>query len=150
MTLACSLHWDLPHSPIDLEQREGRIQRFGGLSTRTILARQLREAVLADHTEWKSPWQTLAEMADAASEKDAPGLSPWWGCDSEAIEGHIVQLHHSRHVLRFIELSQQRLLYRLALGQPHQQDFIESVSKLPADGRDKFALCLSAWGKGGD
>jgi hypothetical protein len=47
-------------------------------------------------------------------------------------------------------LSQQRLLYRLALGQPHQQDFMESVSKLPDDGRKQFALCLSAWKNGGD
>ena len=106
---------------------------------------QLRQAVLADRTASKSPWQTLAEIAEAMSEKDLSGLSPWWGCDSEAIERHIVKLHHSRHVLRFNELSQQRLLYRLALGQPHQQDFIESVSKLPADGRDQFALRLSAW-----
>lgn len=139
------LHWDLSHSPLDLEQREGRIQRFGGLSTRTVLAKQLREAVLADNTPWKSPWKTLAEMAETASASDSSGLSPWWGCDSEAIERHIVKLHHSKHVLRFNELSQQRLLYRLALGQPHQQDFIESVSKLPPDGRDQFALRLSAW-----
>ena len=139
------LHWDLSNSPLDLEQREGRIQRFGGLSTRSILARQFRETVLADRTQGRSPWQTLAELAETASKTDSSGLSPWWGCDSEAIERHIVKLHHSRHVLRFNELSQQRLLYRLALGQPHQQDFIESVSKLPADGRDQFALRLSAW-----
>ena len=139
------LHWDLPHSPLDLEQREGRIQRFGGLSTRTLLARRFREVVLADHTASKSPWKTLAEMAETDSEIDTSGLSPWWGCDSEAIERHIVKLHHSRHVLRFNQLSEQRLLYRLALGQPHQQDFIESVSRLPPDGRDQFALRLSAF-----
>jgi hypothetical protein len=144
------LHWDLSHSPLDLEQREGRIQRFGGLSTRTVLAKQLREAVLADNTAWKSPWQTLAEMAEAASVNDSSGLSPWWGCDSEAIERHIVKLHHSKHVFRFNELSQQRLLYRLALGQPHQQDFIESVSRLPEDGRQRFDLRLSAWNEAGD
>ncbi len=140
------LHWDLPHSPLDLEQREGRIQRFGGLSTRSILANQFGEAVLAVHTKLKSPWQTLAEMAESASSKDLSGLSPWWGCDGEAIERHIVKLHHSRHVLRFNELSKQRLLYRLALGQPHQQDFMESVSKLPEDDRKQFVLRLSAWG----
>jgi hypothetical protein len=84
------LHWDLSHSPLDLEQREGRIQRFGGLSTRTVLAKQLRAAVLADNTVRKSPWQTPAEMAETASMSDSSGLSPWWGCDSEAIERHIV------------------------------------------------------------
>jgi hypothetical protein len=38
-----------------------------------------------------------------------------------------------------------RWLYRLALGQPHQQDFIETVSELPDDGRQLFSLSLSAW-----
>jgi hypothetical protein len=38
-----------------------------------------------------------------------------------------------------------RWLYRLALGQPHQQDFIENVSELPNDGRQLFSLSLSAW-----
>jgi hypothetical protein len=30
---------------------------------------------------------------------------------------------------RYAELQKQRWLYRLALGQPHQQDFIENVSR---------------------
>jgi hypothetical protein len=139
------LHWDLPNSPLDLEQREGRIQRFGGLSTRTVLAKEFGHEVLLDRTPGKSPWQMLAELAESAVAPDSSGLSPWWGCDGEAIERHIVKLRHSRHVVRFNELSQQRLLYRLALGQPHQQDFIESVSRLPVDGRAGFALRLSAW-----
>lgn len=54
-------------------------------------------------------------------------------------------LPQSRQVNRFNQLSQQRWLYRLALGQPHQQDFIETVSQLPYDGRQQFALRLSAW-----
>src|SRR5579864_1271800 len=40
------LHWDLCPSPLDLEQREGRIQRFGGLSVRTALAGQFRDDAL--------------------------------------------------------------------------------------------------------
>ena len=44
----------------------------------------------------------------------------------------------ARQIERFQELSRQRWLYRLALGQPHQQDFIESVSRLPDDGRHEF------------
>src|SRR3954447_24551595 len=52
---------------------------------------------------------------------------------------------NSRQTTRFDQLSRQRWLYRLALGQPHQQDFIETVSQLPDDGRQQFALRLSAW-----
>src|SRR6202042_2636391 len=32
------LHWDLCASPLELEQREGRIQRFAGLAVRRRLA----------------------------------------------------------------------------------------------------------------
>jgi hypothetical protein len=139
------LHWDLPGSPLDMEQREGRIQRYGGLSVRWQLARTRRNEVLAQTPTGRSPWDVLAHLAEAAERGDESGLSPWWGCDGEAIERQIVGIQQSRHVLRFNRLSQQRLFYRLALGQPHQQDFIESVSKLPQDGREKYALNLSAW-----
>ena len=72
-------------------------------------------------------------------------LSPWWSCPGEKIDRLFVVLPHSRQTDRFDQLSHLRWLYRLALGQPHQQDFIESVSQLPDDGRQKFALSLSAW-----
>lgn len=139
------LHWDLPGSPLDMEQREGRIQRYGGLSVRYSLARKLRDSVLENISGSKSPWEVLAKQAEEAEQGDDSGLSPWWGCDGEALERQIVGIHQSRHVLRFNRLSHQRLFYRLALGQPHQQDFIENVSKLPPDGREKYALNLSAW-----
>jgi hypothetical protein len=58
--------------------------------------------------------------------------------------GFIV-LPQSRQTSRFDQLSRQRWLYRLALGQPHQQDFIENMEQLPDDERQKFALSLSAW-----
>jgi hypothetical protein len=35
------VHWDLCRNPVDLEQREGRIQRFGGLAVRRAIAQQL-------------------------------------------------------------------------------------------------------------
>jgi len=54
-------------------------------------------------------------------------------------------LPQSRQISRFDHLSNQRKLYLLALGQTHQQDFIEHIANLATDGREKFALCLSAW-----
>ena len=50
-------HWDLPSNPVDLEQREGRISRFGGLVVRRPLARLVGRKALAD-AAWigGSPW----------------------------------------------------------------------------------------------
>ncbi len=139
------LHWDLCASPIDLEQREGRIQRFGGLSVRAALAGKLKQRTLDEAGEMTSPWVVLARYAEEEYRADASGLSPWWTCEGEKIERLFVVLPNSRQTDRFNQLSQLRWLYRLALGQPHQQDFIETVSQFTDDGRKKFALHLSAW-----
>jgi hypothetical protein len=139
------LHWDLCSSPLDLEQREGRIQRFGGLSVRTALAEMLITDALGTNGQASSPWLTLAQHATEKFKDDPSGRSPWWSCPGEKIDRLFVVLPQSRQVVRFDQLSHQRWLYRLALGQPHQQDFIEAVSVLPDDGRHQYALCLSAW-----
>ena len=139
------LHWDLCPSPLDLEQREGRIQRFGGLSVRSALSANLRLRVLDAAGEKTSPWAVLAAYADHEFRHDASGRTPWWSCPKERIDRLFVVLPQSRQTAKFDQLSQMRWLYRLALGQPHQQDFIEAVSQLPDDGRQKFALSLSAW-----
>jgi hypothetical protein len=139
------LHWDLCPSPLDLEQREGRIQRFGGLSVRCALADQLRQRSLTGGDWTSSPWTVLANHAEDEFSSDLSGRSPWWTCPGEKIDRLFVVLPQSRQTARFDQLSRLRWLYRLALGQPHQQDFIETVSQLPNDGRQGFALSLSAW-----
>jgi hypothetical protein len=139
------LHWDLCPSPLDLEQREGRIQRFGGLSVRTALAERFRERTLREAGLNSSPWSVLADCADPEFSADLSGRSPWWSCPGEKIDRLFVVLPQSRQTIRFDELSRLRWLYRLALGQPHQQDFIETVMQMPTDGRQDYVLSLSAW-----
>lgn len=138
------LHWDLCGSPLDVEQREGRIQRFGGLSIRAALAANYGGHALS--RPGRSPWSEVAERAEEQN-GDKSGLSPWWSCRGERTERMFVALPQSRQLQRFSHLSRLRWSYRLALGQPHQQDFVESVSQLPEDDRRRFALCLSAWRK---
>jgi hypothetical protein len=137
------LHWDLCASPLDLEQREGRIQRFGGLSVRSALATRLKSTALANSASGESPWAALAAYAETETSNDTSGLSPWWVCEGEHVDRYFVELPQSRHAQRYAELQKQRWLYRLALGQPHQQDFIENVGRFN-DGRVRYALNLSA------
>jgi hypothetical protein len=142
------LHWDLCQSPLDLEQREGRIQRFGGLSVRLALAADLGPQALGESDATTGPWTKLSLQAGEKYAGDKSGLSPWWACPGEKIDHLFVVLPQSRETVRFDKLSHQRWLYRLALGQPHQQDFIENISQLPPDGRQQYALRLSAWRDG--
>ena len=139
------LHWDLCASPLDLEQREGRIQRFGGLSVRSALAGLFRDHALREAGPRSSPWLVLADHADQHFSADSSGLSPWWSCPNEKIERIFVVMPQSRQSIKFDQLSRLRWLYRLALGQPHQQDFIETVMQMTDDGRQEYILSLSAW-----
>jgi hypothetical protein len=137
------LHWDLCPSPLELEQREGRIQRFGGLSVRLALAMRLKPKALENSASGESPWDALAACAETDNSADTSGLSPWRVCEGEHVDRYFVGLPQSRRAPRYAELQRQRWLYRLALGQPHQQDFIENVSRFDDD-RVRFALNLSA------
>jgi hypothetical protein len=91
----------------------------------------------------ESPWTALAACAETENIIDTSELSPWWVCQGEHVDRHFVGLPQSRHTQRYAELQKQRWLYRLALGQPHQQDFIENVGRSEKD-LARFALNLSA------
>lgn len=140
-------HWDLCSNPVDLEQREGRIQRYAGLAIRRALARQVGEQALRQaRAEGVSPWERIATLADTLS--DASGLRPWWRLPDANIQRYVFALPQGRDRLRFERLREQRLLYRLALGQPNQEDLLARLSQ-QSDARihtlSRLALNLSAF-----
>jgi len=127
-------HWDLCSSPVDLEQREGRVQRFGGLTVRQPLARKLGEQALAQaRGQASSPWDIIARHADKAFADDKTGLSPWWTMEGAELKRHLFALPQSRDIDRFAKLRTQRLLYRLVLGQPDQEDLVELLTHHDAE-----------------
>ncbi|WP_333983504.1 helicase-related protein [Burkholderia gladioli] len=122
------LHWDLSSNPLDLEQREGRIQRYAGLSVRRKLAEELRDEVLGDPAMGQgSPWRCVERHAERFVDKS--GLRPWWVLDGAEIRRHVFERPFGRDMLRFAQLREQRMIYRLALGQPNQEDFIDVLSR---------------------
>jgi hypothetical protein len=122
-------HWDLCSSPVDLEQREGRVQRFGGLTVRQPLAQMLGKSALAEaRRDLTSPWDAIARRADEVFADDETGLSPWWTMPGADLKRHMFALPQSRDIDRFAKLKTQRLLYRVALGQPDQEDLVELLT----------------------
>lgn len=122
------VHWDLSSNPLDLEQREGRIQRYAGLSVRRRLCAELREEVLGDpELVNDSPWRCVQRHAERFV--DASGLRPWWVLDGAEIRRHVFERPFGRDSVRFAQLREQRMIYRLALGQPNQEDFIDVLSR---------------------
>ena len=72
------VHWDLSSNPLDLEQREGRIQRYAGLAVRRRLSDVLREEVLNDPAMAEgSPWRCVQRHAERFV--DESGLRPLVG-----------------------------------------------------------------------
>jgi hypothetical protein len=142
------VHWDLSSNPLDLEQREGRVQRYAGLAIRRRLATLLRGEVLEDPTMADgSPWQCVERHARPSV--DASGLRPWWVLEGAEICRHVFERPFGRDIARFAQLRQQRMIYRLALGQPNQEDFIDVLSRGGAEARkllQPLVLDLSAMG----
>lgn len=122
-------HWDLCSSPVDLEQREGRVQRFGGLTVRRPLADKLgKDALTAARRDLTSPWDAIAATANEVFKDDETGLTPWWTLPGAELKRHLFALPRSRDIDRYAKLKMQRLLYRVALGQPDQEDLIELLT----------------------
>lgn len=141
------VHWDLSSNPLDLEQREGRVQRYAGLAVRRHLARLLSAEVLAADAGEGSPWIRLEEQAKRFV--DTSGLKPWWVLDGAQIKRHVFRRPFGRDTARFARLREQRMIYRLALGQPNQEDFVELLSRGGEAIRDvlrPLVLDLSALG----
>lgn len=133
------VHWDLPSNPVDLEQREGRISRYGGLLVRRPLGVRVREDAMAASRTGRSPWQVAAALGEERFLNET-GLSPWWTFENAAIDRHVLTLSKSRDIARYDHLQRQRLLYRLALGQPNQEDLVDHLAR----GSDKKIAALSA------
>lgn len=141
------MHWDLCRNPVDLEQREGRIQRFGGLSIRRAIVESLGEGVWAGLEKGESPWAAIARSAEKDL-ADESGLMPWWVCPGASVKRYVIDVPTSeqRHWLKWVQ--QQRLFYRLALGQPNQEDLVQLLASRSVEDSGGFranAVNLSPW-----
>lgn len=135
------LHWDLCNSPVELEQREGRIQRFGSLSVRRAVAARLGAAAWEKVKSGEGPWSALVVLAEKQF-SDKSGLSPWWIFEGAKIQPWFLSLSQSRLSERIKGLQHERGLYRLAMGQPNQEEFIKSLGLQP-DEAQRYLLRLS-------
>lgn len=119
------VHWNLPSNPIDLEQREGRINRFKCLAIRQNIA-----ARYGDITFKKDVWGDMFEEASRREKNDTcSDLIPFWGLKKAEnmirIERVIPMYPYSRDELTYERLIKILSLYRLTLGQSRQEELLE-------------------------
>lgn len=126
------MHWNLPSNPIDLEQREGRINRFKCLAVRQNIARRYW-----DELSWNKMFQKAA-----SEEKGAfSDLVPYWCLpsadeDMVKIERLVPMYPFSQDRLRYERIIKILSLYRLTLGQPRQEELISILDREVADRSD--------------
>jgi hypothetical protein len=144
--LWCSriVHWDLPKDPIDFEQREGRIARYGSLAVRRSLALK-HSARIPSQRGTESPFSNLISLAQEL-EDGRTGLESWWLPESERPTSVSFDWRFSLRAARRERLLRDLLYYRLALGQPDPDAFVSMLDRMGADKgvARSLALDLSA------
>lgn len=121
------VHWNLPSNPIDLEQREGRINRFECLAIRQNIAQRY-----GNITFKKDVWDEMFDTA-VVKEKSKDGhtsdLIPFWGLTAGdnmiKIERIVPMYPFSRDGVAYERLIKILSLYRLTLGQARQKELLE-------------------------
>ena len=149
-------HWNLPSNPVDLEQREGRVNRYQGLAVRQGIAARYGDmrfdtpplseghSVNPDANRKPLPiWRQLfaaAEKNETEREGRASGsgLLPNWGLTkhgaSVPIERYVYPYPFSRDEALYDSLMEQVLRYRIVIGQPNQEELLRLLEELVAQG----------------
>ena len=125
------VHWDLPGNPVDLEQREGRVHRYKGHAVRANVAATWAMDAKAKWKLGDDLWRVLFELADdAARQAHESDLQPYWiAPGKQRVERHVPLLPYSREVETFQRLKRQLAAYRVAFGQPRQEELITLLDR---------------------
>ena len=125
------VHWNLPGNPIDLEQREGRINRFECLAIRQNVVKRYGNIRYE-----KDVWNEMFEEAyrkENGGKQGCSDLIPYWGLskaeDMVKIERIVPMYPFSKDRLNYERLIKILSLYRLTLGQARQEELLDYIFK---------------------
>ena len=153
------LHWNLPSNPVDLEQREGRVNRRDCLAVRASIARDwpLERCAAGGGRRIRNPWPQVFEdlMAHDDVQKYKHGLFPHWVYECRRpehtvrIQRHVPFFSTSRDAAKYERLKAGLALYRLVFGQANQEDLLDDLQQrlggLDPEEREKALRRLSSY-----
>lgn len=124
------MHWNLPSNPIDLEQREGRINRYLCHAIRQNLA----NSVYGNYPFNKNVWEEIVDRAATGLKGACSDLIPYWCLPddfpfTQKIERIVPMYPYSQDRYRYDKMIEVLSLYRLTLGQPRQEELFETLQK---------------------
>lgn len=128
------VHWNLPSNPVDLEQREGRINRFKCLAIRRNVAKLYGSETY--HT-----WDELFSLAYSNLKGTHSDMVPYWCLPmAELTEEQREKLEYIERIIPLYPLSRDRYkyerlikvlaLYRMTLGQPRQEELLNLLKNM--------------------
>ena len=143
-------HWNLPSNPVDLEQREGRVHRYKGHAVRRNLAKAYGLSALQSGG-WADLWDELFARAAKDRKPGMNDLIPYWLFETDggwSVERRVPILPLSREVAELRRLKQMLAIYRLAFGQPRQEDLLSYLSDHTTKGESEsqssaYRICLT-------
>ena len=144
------IHWNLPSNPQNLEQREGRINRYKCLAVRRNIAKAFGD---------KYSWKEMFDEACHVLKQDNPEMVPFWFIpldndiyrnrkDVEFIERIIPIYPVSEENGRYRRLIEVLSLYRLTMGQPRQEELLQMLAgKVSEEDVQKLLFDLSPFSR---
>ena len=135
------MHWNLPGNPIDIEQREGRVNRYKCLAIRQNLSEKYRDITFDEGVE--DVWNELFHMAADEKKEGQSDLVPYWCSDDNQIvkiERLFPEYPISKDDYNYKRMIKIISLYRFTLGQPRQAELIEHFcNEYPGDTIDELS-----------
>lgn len=118
------MHWNLPSNPIDLEQREGRINRY--------MCHAIRQNIAATETDFE--WSAKVDRTKEKYGKDTSDMIPYWCLPDNyeykyQIERIVPMYPFSQDRIKYERIINVLALYRLTLGQPRQEELIAILQR---------------------
>ena len=136
------VHWNLPSNPIDLEQREGRINRFECLAIRQNIVKRGKDIKFGNEEDiWLKLFEEVGkrEKIDGCSD-----LIPYWGLTDQKkmikIERIVPMYPFSRDEIKYDRLMKILFLYRLTLGQSRQEQVLKLLFNKLGENKNDFNM----------
>jgi len=134
------MHWNIPSNPQDMEQREGRINRYKCLAIRRNIAHKYSDIF---------SWNDMFTQASSDYGNEYGGLVPYWCLplssfeNPEKIERFVPMYPLSSDRSAYSRMNAVLSLYRLTLGQPRQEELLELFKDLAEEDIEKLLFNLS-------
>ena len=124
-------HWNLPANAIDIEQREGRINRYKGHVIRQNLVSKYSRSMRL--TGEVGAWEELFHIAEEMEGKGQGNceLIPFWHTEPQSeirIERFVPLYSYSRDIEKYKNLQKILAYYRITFGQPRQEELIMALA----------------------